>query len=853
MKFLVLDGNSIFSRAFYGIKMLSNKNGQMTNGIYGFLTTLNKLLNEINPDRVAIAFDLKIPTFRHKMYDGYKASRQKPPEEMISQLPILKDLLIAMGYKIITCEGFEADDILGTFANFCEKNNFECVLATGDKDILQLISDKVSVMIASTKFGKSESTLYNTEKVLEEYGVSAKSLVDMKALQGDTSDNIPGVYKIGKKTAQALIMEFGSIENIYNNLENLGIKQSLKDRLYDGKESAFLSYKLGKIVKNIPININEQDYKPKNMDAQCVKKMLTDLEFFSLLEKLDLKNEKQTIKFEKILPKEALSIFSDCKFLSFFCQIENSEIKNIFLSTNEIVYMIENNNKDFLDFIKNIFENKNIEKISYDFKALYKCIEKLDIEISGKIFDVMLAAYLSMPSEKDYDILKLANIYNIEDIEITSAHSFEKFAKKTYIVNKLKNILEKNIKENNQFELLTNIEQPLSKVLANMENIGFLVDKEGIETYGKEIEKEIETIKNSIYELSGEEFNINSPKQLGYILFEKLGLPHGKKSKTGYCTSADILEKLSEKYEIVNKILNYRSISKLKSTYCDGLIKLISPSGRIHSTFNQTETRTGRISSSEPNLQNIPIRTQKGKVFRKFFIAKPDHVLIDADYSQIELRVLAHISQDENMIKAFKNNEDIHASTAAQIMGIPIENVTSEMRFKAKAVNFGIIYGMSAFSLSKDLEISLSEAQIYISKYFSHYEKIQAYMENTINQAKERGFVETIFSRRRYLPEINSSNFILKNFAQRVARNMPIQGTAADIIKIAMINVFEKLKSTSSKLILQVHDELIIESPVFESEKIKNMLKSEMKNATKLLVPLSVNISIGKTWYDAKD
>lgn len=856
MKFLVLDGNSIFSRAFYGIKMLSNKNGQMTNGIYGFLTTLNKLLSEVNPDRIAVAFDLPVPTFRHKMFEGYKGTRSKQPDEFISQLPILKDLLTAMGYKLVTYAGYEADDILGTFASFCEKNDYECVLATGDRDILQLISSKVCVRIASTKFGRPESTLYDTEKVKEEYGVSPEHLVDIKALQGDTSDNIPGVKGIGKKTASDLVSRFGSIEEIYKNIEFIDIKPSVKEKLIEGKEMAELSYALGKIDTSVPIEINEQDFIPKKMDEPSVKKIMTELEFFKLLEKMNFSEVSENISSKEVSCEELLKILKNEKSVSFLPFIESFEIKKMFFGVGKDVYALSHDDENFESTIRKIMVSDDIEKISHNLKLTEKVFEKNSVEISDNHFDVMLASYVLTPSEKDYEVFKLGSAHEISIPQVAlneSLKPFEKIIQQVYVISKLEPILKKEIKANNQSELLTKIEQPLSKVLASMENIGFLVDRQGLEKYGDEIETELKKIEASIHSLAGEEFNVNSPRQLGSILFEKLKLPYGKKGKTGYSTSAQILEKLSGEHKIVDEILKYRSLSKLKSTYCDGIIKLIQSDGRVRSSFNQTETRTGRISSSEPNLQNIPVRTEKGRQLRKFFKAPEGCVLIDADYSQIELRVLAHVSQDKNMINAFKNGEDIHAITASQIMGVPLEMVTPEMRFKAKAVNFGILYGMSAFSLAKDLEISFEEAQTYIVRYLAHYEGIDNYMRQVIEKAREQGYVETIFSRRRYLPEIHSTNFVLRSFGERVARNMPIQGAAADIIKIAMINVFEKLKNEKSKLILQVHDELIIEAKLSEAERVKKMLQNEMENAVKLSVPLEVNISMGATWYDAKD
>lgn len=838
--------------------MLSNKKGQMTNAIYGFLSTFQKLLKDIEPERVAIAFDLPQPTFRHNIYADYKATRHKMPDELASQMPILKELLCAMGYKLVSLEEFEADDILGTFASYCEKNNHECILATGDRDILQLVSSNVTVRIASTKFGKAESTLYDLEKVKEEYGVSPKNLVDIKALQGDTSDNIPGVKGIGQKTAKELIIKFESINRIYENIDNIDIKASVKNKLIDGKKNAYLSYKLGEINKEIPLNIDEQDYIPKEMQFDKVKAIMTDLEFFSFMEKMNLCEPKtsEIIKVEILDDSNSEKIIENVvnsKLLNFLVTFENTKTDKLLISHSEKIYILDLKLGKSINILKSLLENDSINKITYNFKLLHKSLENFGIKNE---FDVMLASYLLMPSEKDYDLIRISTTYGIEfpkfEFNNDKLNISNSDLQKVYAISKLRPILEEKLKENNQYNLLIDIEQPLSEVLADMENRGFKVDKQGLELYEIELTKELEQIENEIYKFSGMEFNINSPKQLGFVLFEKLGLPKGKKGKTGYSTNAQILENLRGYHEVVDLILEYRTLSKLKSTYCDGMIELITSEGRIHSSFNQTETRTGRISSTEPNLQNIPVRTERGRQLRKFFKATPGCVLIAADYSQIELRVLAHVSKDENMINAFKNDEDIHALTASQILNIPLSMITHEMRFRAKAVNFGILYGMGAFSLSQDLKISRFDAQNYINRYLSHYQGVDKYMENIINQAKLQGFIETLFSRRRYLPELNSTNHNLRAFGERVARNMPIQGTAADIIKIAMINVFEKLKEKKSKIILQVHDELIIEAPVDEADEIKNLLKYEMENAVKLSVPMKVNVAIGETWFDAK-
>lgn len=840
--------------------MLSNKKGQMTNGIYGFLTTMQKLLNETNPDAVAVAFDLPAPTFRHKMYDGYKANRKKMPEELASQVPILKELLSALGYNPIMCEGYEADDILGTFARYCEEKSYECVLATGDRDSLQLISPNVTVRIASTKFGKPESTLYDEEKVKEVYSVSPIELIDVKALQGDSSDNIPGVKGIGEKTARDLVSKFGSLDNIYSNLENsTEIKESVKNKLLNGKKEAYMSYELGKINRNAPIKITDEEYVRKPVDTNHAKEIMVDLEFFSLMDKLGIeKNEQESSEIKIIssdISSELISEILKEETLFFLADYSEKGIEKIYVEHKNTVYVISSENTE--EFLKN-FENSKSKKVTYDIKRLYREFQKKNLEFNGEKFDIMLALYLLNPSAKDYDILRAAQEYSIALPKLDPCENLKEEyvinTEKVFLMKKLFPILKKELENRCQFNLLSEIEEPLSEVLASMENEGFFVDKAGLEDYEKKLDERISELKNSIYEISSFEFNINSPKQLGFVLFEKLGLPKGKKGKTGYSTGAETLEKLKGYHEIIDLILEYRALSKLKSTYCDGMISLITEKGRIHSSFNQTETRTGRISSTEPNLQNIPVRTERGRELRKFFKAEPGNVLIDADYSQIELRILAHMSKDSNMIDAFKNHEDIHAITASQILNLPINMVTSEMRFRAKAVNFGIVYGMSAFSLAEDLKISRYEAQNYINRYLAHYKGVDEYMHKVIDLAKERGYAETMLFRRRYLPELESPNRVLRSFGERVARNMPIQGSAADIIKIAMINTYKRLKKENlkSKLILQVHDELIIEAPYSEAEKAKEILKSEMENAVKISVPLEVHVAVGDTWYDAK-
>lgn len=856
MKYLILDGNSILNRAFYGIKILSNKEGQMTNAIYGFLSTLQKLLNEVSPEAVVIAFDVKKPTFRHKMYSGYKSSRKGMPEELASQVPILKDLLKAMGYHLISCEGYEADDILGTFAQYCDQKNYSCVLATGDRDSLQLISKNVSVRIAKTKFGKAESILYDSEKVKEEYGVTPDQLVDIKALQGDTSDCIPGVMGIGEKTARDLISRFGNIDYIYKNLENLDIKENLKLKLKNGKETAFLSYDLGKINKHVPINIADEENIPQKQNTQEVKKILTRLEFYSFIEKMNLSDVntiEEFVSFDKNFDN-FLKMVDTVKEVSLLFDKNNN---SFYIFHDKKIYKVLAENSQINNFFVNVLENETISKNIYDLKSLTKFLDSKNVTLLGTVFDVMLAAYLIEPSAKEYTLLKLADEYDIPNVKVVENldETDTEILKTIYSIHALSKILKNKIIENNQSYLLQEVEQPLAKILAKMENAGFCIDKSGLKSYGLELKTQINSAESEIYLSAGCTFNINSPKQLGNILFEKLMLPKGKKTKNGYSTNAQVLEKLKSVHPIIDQILEYRALVKLKSTYIDSILELVDKDEKIHSSFNQIETRTGRISSAEPNLQNIPVRTERGRQLRKYFKASPGSVLVDADYSQIELRVMAHISGDENMIAAFKNDEDIHTITASQIFGVPTEMVTKEMRFRSKTVNFGILYGMSAFSLAQELKISNYEAKNYINRYLEHYKGIDHYMKNVISEASKKGYVETIFHRKRYLPELASPNHILKSFGERVARNMPIQGSAADIIKISMINVCKELqkRGLGAKLILQVHDELIIDSPNSEVDVVKDILKKEMENAVKLKIPLKVHIAVGKTWFDAKD
>ncbi len=861
MNVLVIDGNSILNRAFYGIKLLTTKDGRFTNGIYGFMNIFLKLLDETKPQAVAVAFDLRAPTFRHSMYDGYKAGRKGMPPELASQMPVLKELLTALGYKILEKEGFEADDILGTVSAMCGKSDM-CYVATGDRDSFQLVRENVTVILPRTKFGTTATDRYTPEKIMEEYGVSPVQMIDIKALQGDSSDNIPGVAGVGAKTADELIKNFGSIQYIYDNLENLPIKDSLRAKLQNGRESAFLSYTLGKIVKDVPIGALEELI-PVKADFEKVKYILSDLEMFKILEKLNLDSEtslndnnseskKQELEFSEDFDKGEMlaQIKSSGKFYftADFCNLSAPDF--YFLNSN-VVYRLSAGDSDGLRFISSVLSDESIEKITDDSKRLYRFGFLNNIDVRAVALDTSLAGYILNPSAPDYSALRLCGEYHIPAPAVSCDSNF---ARNCAVLRAAEPILTSKIAANGQKELLYEIEMPLAKVLASMEHIGVLVDTDGIAVFSEKIKKDIDAVRSEIFSLAGEDFNINSPKQLGVILFEKLKLPAGKKTKSGYSTNAEILENLQNDYPIVKKILWYRTLTKLYSTYCEGLLKAVCADGRIHSSFIQTETRTGRISSTEPNLQNIPVRKDIGKEMRKFFIAPKGCLLADADYSQIELRVLAHIADDDVMIETFNDETDIHTVTASQVFGIPQEMVTPLMRSRAKAVNFGIVYGIGAFSLAKDIGVTRKEADNYIKGYLNHYSGVSEYMEKIVKTATNQGFVTTLQNRRRYLPELASSNAMLRAFGQRVARNMPIQGTAADIIKIAMVRVYNRLRDENmeSRLILQVHDELIVEAPENEIEKASQILSEEMENACKMKVRLRADVGIGKTWYDAK-
>ncbi|MBQ7045034.1 MAG: DNA polymerase I [Clostridia bacterium] len=857
MKLLAIDGNSIINRAFYGIKLLTTKDGRYTNAVYGFINILNHLLEIEKPDAVAVAFDLKKPTFRHKEYSLYKAGRKGMPDELASQLPILKEWLNLMGYRTIECEGYEADDILGTLANIFGKND-ECVIATGDRDSLQLVDKNVKVLLTTSKMGQTATVEFNEQTLFEKYSLTPPQMIELKALMGDSSDNIPGVAGVGEKTATELIKKFGNIDYIYENLDSLEIKDSLRAKLAAGKDSAFLSRWLGTICKDAPISSDPTDYLKNPTDFAGVGALMRDLEFYKLMDKMGI----TAPAAEVVTENNSKCEYSVCNIDEFLnlakaegmvSAVLNTADNSICFATSNTVCSVDLLNFMELDVISKILEDEQIAISAYDIKSLYKWAFLQNINIKNAVFDPMLAGYLLSPSASSYELERLACEYSAPAVCING--SDDKNLKDAALCFALTKPLKELLEQNELYSLFCDIELPLSEVLASMESEGFLVDANGLKAYGDELEQKITTIQSEIYSLIGYEFNLNSPKQLGVALFEKLGLPTKKKTKSGYSTNAEVLESLKDAHPAVSLLLEYRHLAKLKSTYCDGLISAVSIDGRIHSTFNQTETRTGRISSTEPNLQNIPVRQPEGKVMRKFFVAKEGYVLCDADYSQIELRVLADISGDTTMIDAFNNGIDIHTLTAAKVFNLPENMVTPLMRSRAKAVNFGIVYGIGAFSLAKDIGVTRAEADSFIKGYLNTYKQVDDYMKAVIDSAKQQGYVTTIFGRRRFLPELSSSNGMLRAFGERVARNMPIQGTAADIIKIAMVKVYSRLKAEQldAKLILQVHDELMVEANESCAEKACEILREEMENACKMKVTLTADVGMGKTWFEAKD
>lgn len=880
-KLVAIDGNSIMNRAFYGImnsRLLVTTDGIYTNAIYGFLSILLKLINDEKPEYICVAFDLKAPTFRHKQYEGYKATRKGMPDELRMQMPLIKDVLKAMNIKIFEMEGYEADDVIGTIADYGEKHELDVLLLTGDRDYLQLVSDKITVRIPTTKQGNTESTDYTPEVVKEKFGIEPKQFIQIKGLMGDTSDNIPGIPGVGEKTAFNLIKKYKTLDKIYEELDSKeevdGIKGKLREKFEANRDLAFMSRELGTICKEVPMDFDLKDIAFEKYNNDELYNLFVKLQFKNYIDKLGLKvpesslAEKEEVKFND----NEIAIKDLKEFLKI---METNDLDNneIYLSYfyddyftvfyNHIAYSTK---APTTEALKKIFESKWI-KIGYDEKKDYLKLKRKGIIPQNLSFDLTIASYVLNPAKDSYklnDIILEELGIVVEDKQENEQISFlsldnnadnkEREAKYARYIYYCKEKLEFKLKQREEYKLFSEIEMPLMKVLAEMEYTGVLVDKEMLQQYSVELNKNVEELTDEIMELAGEEFNINSTKQLGKILFEKLNLPVIRETKNGYSTDADVLEKLKDEHPIVEKILEYRTLSKLKATYVDGLLPLINQeTKRIHAKFNQTVTATGRISCTDPNLQNIPIRTEIGRQLRKIFVAPAGSKLIDADYSQIELRILAHISGDKNMIEAFNNNQDIHAITASQVFDVPLEEVTKQMRSEAKAVNFGIVYGISDFGLGANIGISRKKAKIYIEKYFEKYPGIKKFMTDTVETCKEKGFVETLWGRRRYVPEINSNNYNVRQFGERVAMNAPIQGTAADVIKIAMIHIQKALEENNmkSKLILQVHDELVIEAPDEEVEKAKGILVNEMENVIKLSIPLKVEAEVGKDWFEA--
>ena len=898
-KLIVVDGNSIVNRAFYGImgsKMLQTADGTYTNAVYGFLAILFKELEEINPEYIAVAFDLKAPTARHKMYDGYKANRKGMPDELAAQMPILKNVLKAMNITIIEKEGYEADDILGTLSVMAEKQGIDVALLTGDRDSFQLATDKVSIYIPRTKNGKTETDIFDRNKVLEVYGVEPKQMIEVKGLQGDTSDNIPGVPGIGEKTALSIVKKYGTIEKLYEMIEaetdNLKGKQ--REKIAENKELAILSKTLGTINLEAPVEKNIDDLKIQEWNKSEVLKIFRELRFNRYIDRFKLYEDSNITEDNEIENQNSKIEFNkenigEENFKELEKKIKEEEILYFYIETKEdfnsiikksikcISIYIKNENKVYdmmvsdIKVLKDLFENENILKCSYDLKEVYILALEAGIKPKNFMFDIRIAGYLLNSVSNLYTIPDLMNQYLEKTIEIpeekqvqmnlfdTVDNREEKVDEKAsifaYSIGNLYEVLKKELEKNEMLDLFNNIEMPVLEVLADMQYRGMYVDKEELIKYGDELKAKLEELTKTIHELAGEEFNINSPKQLGEILFEKLKLPVVKKTKSGYSTDVDTLEKLQNEHEIIEYILDYRQLAKLNSTYVEGLIPYINKNtDRIHSYFHQTVTATGRISSTEPNLQNIPTRIEIGKKLRKVFKPAENKIFLDADYSQIELRILAHVSKDEIMIDNFNNDEDIHAQAASRVFGVPIEEVTKELRSKAKAVNFGIVYGISDFGLAGQIHSSRKEAKQYIEQYLDKYHGIREFMTSVVEEAKEKGFIATMYNRRRYIPELKSKNFMVRKFGDRVAMNTPIQGSAADIMKIAMINVYRKLKEEKlkSKLVLQVHDELLIETDIDEKDRVKEILISGMESAAKLLVPLKVEVEEGKNWYEAK-
>lgn len=878
-KLLIIDGNSILNRAYYGIRPLTAPDGTPTNAVYGFLNILLKHLDEESYDYLCVAFDVKEKTFRHKRYELYKAQRKPAPEDFLVQLPLMKEVLAAMNCMCMELPGYEADDIIGTVSKICDQSDVECNILTGDKDDLQLISDNTTVKLVVTRMGRTTTTDYHPEQFREKYGIEPSEFIDVKALMGDASDNIPGVAGVGEKTAMSLIQNYKNIDYIYEHIDELEIKEGVRNKLKNDRDNAYLSYELATIDRNAPIDFDfsaavRGDYNESELAA-----LFTRLNFRSFISKLKLDKAAEAAEATDTI--EGIGKSADFKDLISAARAAKKVAYT--LSGNRLFIKPPKGDVIYADAdkedLKEFFGDSEISKVGYDIKEDIIAVSEYGIDapespFRAMTFDVMLAAYILDPTQSSYPIDTLCTKYlsayldcddsadggeqlSMLDVIEPSSDKTQLIINRVYAIERLAEKMADEIEKNGQHYLYYDVELPLTEVLARLQLRGMYVDRDELTDFGRMLDDRINLLCDEIYSLAGEEFNINSPKQLGVILFEKLELPFGKKNKSGgYSTNAEILERLRDKHEIVEKVLEYRQLAKLKSTYVTGLSSVVNPkTGRIHSHFNQTVTNTGRLSSTEPNLQNIPVRTPLGREIRKMFIAEKDGwTLIDADYSQIELRVLAHIADDSAMKQAFLDNEDIHTQTAATVFKTPVDEVTPLMRSRAKAVNFGIVYGIGAFSLAKDIGTSRAEAQQYIDEYLAHYGNVALYMNQVIESAKECGYITTVLGRRRYIPELSASSHQLRMFGERVAMNAPIQGSAADIIKIAMVNVDRRLAESglSARLVLQVHDELIVESPESEKDAAAAILKEEMEKAYKLSVPLIVDMNSGKSWYDTK-
>lgn len=878
-KLLIIDGNSILNRAYYGIRPLTAPDGTPTNAVYGFLNILLKHLDEESYDYLCVAFDVKEKTFRHKRYELYKAQRKPAPEDFLVQLPLMKEVLAAMNCMCMELPGYEADDIIGTVSKICDQSDVECNILTGDKDDLQLISDNTTVKLVVTRMGRTTTTDYRPEQFREKYGIEPSEFIDVKALMGDASDNIPGVAGVGEKTAMSLIQNYKNIDYIYEHIDELEIKEGVRNKLKNDRDNAYLSYELATIDRNAPIDFDFSAAVRGGYNESELAALFTRLNFRSFISKLKLDKAAEAAEATDTI--EGIGKSADFKDLISAARAAKKVAYT--LSGNRLFIKPPKGDVIYADAdkedLKEFFGDSEISKVGYDIKEDIIAVSEYGIDapespFRAMTFDVMLAAYILDPTQSSYPIDTLCTKYlsayldcddsadggeqlSMLDVIEPSSDKTQLIINRVYAIERLAEKMADEIEKNGQHYLYYDVELPLTEVLARLQLRGMYVDRDELTDFGRMLDDRINLLCDEIYSLAGEEFNINSPKQLGVILFEKLELPFGKKNKSGgYSTNAEILEKLRDKHEIVEKVLEYRQLAKLKSTYVTGLSSVVNPkTGRIHSHFNQTVTNTGRLSSTEPNLQNIPVRTPLGREIRKMFIAEKDGwTLIDADYSQIELRVLAHIADDSAMKQAFLDNEDIHTQTAATVFKTPVDEVTPLMRSRAKAVNFGIVYGIGAFSLAKDIGTSRAEAQQYIDEYLAHYGNVALYMNQVIESAKECGYITTVLGRRRYIPELSASSHQLRMFGERVAMNAPIQGSAADIIKIAMVNVDRRLAESglSARLVLQVHDELIVESPESEKNAAAAILKEEMEKAYKLSVPLIVDMNSGKSWYDTK-